>query len=65
MSSGLLSESVAIVTGGTRDISRAIVKDLCKTGADCVFTYVSRENLAISFQKEIESLGRTAIPFHN
>ncbi len=56
------SGRVAIVTGGTRGIGRAIVKMLCNKGATCLFTYVSNQSLAEELSKEIKSEDGLAIP---
>jgi 3-oxoacyl-[acyl-carrier protein] reductase len=61
MNDGILSGKVAIITGGTRGIGRAITLALCKEGADCAFTYASRKDLAESLTKEIEDMGRRVI----
>ncbi|MCX7794468.1 MAG: 3-oxoacyl-[acyl-carrier-protein] reductase [Thermodesulfovibrionales bacterium] len=57
-----LSGSVAIVTGGSRGIGRAIVKALCKKGAKCIFTYISSEAQARELSVEIEAEGGEALP---
>ena len=54
---------VAVVTGGARGIGRAIVLALCKEGADCAFTYTKNPAAAESLTKEIQSMGRRAMPF--
>jgi len=53
---------VAIVTGGTRGIGRAIVLALCREGADCAFTYTRNPAAAESLVQEIRSMGRRATP---
>jgi 3-oxoacyl-[acyl-carrier protein] reductase len=53
---------VAIVTGGTRGIGRAIVLALCREGADCAFTYTKNPAAAESLVQEIRSMGRRATP---
>ena len=52
-----LKGKVAIVTGATRGIGRAIALLLAKEGADIAFTYLSSNDLASSLKKEIEDLG--------
>ncbi len=42
----LLKDKVAIVTGGTRGIGRAIVFELIKNGAKVVFTYLKSDEAA-------------------
>ena len=56
-----VKDKVAIVTGGTRGIGRAIVLELAREGADICFTYVKNEELAMTLVKEIESFGRRAL----
>jgi len=61
MKDGILSDKIAIISGGTRGIGRAITLALCKEGADCAFTYASRKDLAESLTKEIQDMGRRVI----
>ena len=58
-----LAGRVAIVTGGTRGIGRAIVSILVRAGADCVFTYVKNVEQAESLATEAAGRGRQAKPF--
>jgi len=51
-------DKVAIVTGGSRGIGRAIVLMLAKEGSDVAFTYLSSSSAAESLVKEVQQLGR-------
>ena len=53
----------AIVTGGTRGIGRAIVKELAARGANVAFSYTKNGELADEVVKEVESSGRRALAF--
>jgi 3-oxoacyl-[acyl-carrier protein] reductase len=57
-----LRENVAIVTGGSRGIGRAIVLALCRQGADCVFTYTSHQEAAEALATEVRLSGRRVLP---
>lgn len=59
---GLLSDKVAIVTGGTRGIGRSIILAICMEGADCAFTYIQNKAFAESLAEDIHNLGRRS--FH-
>ena len=52
---------VAIVTGGTRGIGRAVALELARAGYDVALTFRSDENLAEAARREIEALGRRAL----
>jgi len=56
-----LEGKVAIVTGGTRGIGRAIVLDLAVNGADIVLNYRKSEDLAKELAKTITDMGRRAM----
>lgn len=56
-----LKDKVAIVTGGSRGIGRAIVLRLASEGADIVFTYAKSSQEADSLVKEVEGLGRKCL----
>ncbi len=58
-----LSDKVAIVTGGSRGIGRAIVLELASRGADVAFNYLKSEEAAGALKKEVESMGRRALIF--
>ena len=62
MRNPLLPDRVAIVTGGTRGIGRAIVQALCREGAHCVFTYVADQGAAESLAAEVREAGLQAMP---
>ena len=57
-----LSGKSAVVTGASRGIGRAIALRLATQGADVVFSYKGNEAAAKEVAKEVEKLGRTAIP---
>jgi len=57
----LLEGKVAIVTGGTRGIGRAIVLDLAANGADVAFNYHKSAELAMELAETIHSMGRRAL----
>jgi 3-oxoacyl-[acyl-carrier protein] reductase len=56
-------ERAAIVTGGTRGIGRAIVKELAARGAKVAFTFHKNVEMAESLVAEIESAGGRAKAF--
>ncbi len=57
-----LLNKVAIVTGGTRGIGRAIVLAVCEAGADCAFTYAGNRAAAESLVEEVRLTSRRAFP---
>ena len=56
-------DKVAIVTGGTRGIGKAIVLELAKNGCNVAFNYNKNTDAASALVKEIESLGVKAVSF--
>ena len=48
---------VAVVTGGSRGIGKAIALELARQGADIAFNYLRSHKEAVETQHEIESLG--------
>ncbi|MCU7667099.1 3-oxoacyl-[acyl-carrier-protein] reductase [Bacillus thuringiensis] len=56
-----LEHKVAIVTGASRGIGKAIALELARNGADVVINYSGNEEAAKEVAKEVEELGRKAI----
>jgi 3-oxoacyl-[acyl-carrier protein] reductase len=56
-----LKNKVAIVTGGSRDIGRAVSVQLAKEGAKVVINYLNSEEDAKQTKEEIETAGGTCI----
>jgi 3-oxoacyl-[acyl-carrier protein] reductase len=55
-----LKGSVAIVTGGSRGIGRAIALELAREGAKVAFTYLKSEDAAAQLLEEIKRIGAEA-----
>jgi NAD(P)-dependent dehydrogenase (short-subunit alcohol dehydrogenase family) len=56
-----LSGRVAVVTGTSRGLGQALARALARAGADLVITSRRRADLS-EFQREVEGLGRRALP---
>lgn len=56
-----LKDQIALVTGGSRGIGRAIVKGLAAEGAKVAFVYRGNQEAADSLVKEITDAGGTAL----
>jgi 3-oxoacyl-[acyl-carrier protein] reductase len=56
-----LENKVAIVTGGTRGIGKAIVLDLAEQGADIALNFRKSSDLAQELAKKVEEKGRRAL----
>lgn len=55
-----LKDRIALVTGGSRGIGRAVVEQLAAEGADVVFLYHSNREAAETLAGEVESRGQKA-----
>lgn len=55
-----LEGKVALVTGGSRGLGKAIALKLASLGADIIINYTSNSSKAEEVKKEIEALGRRA-----
>ncbi len=58
---GLLQDKIALVTGGSRGIGRAIALDLAAEGADIAFTFHQNEAKADEVVRTILGMGRRAL----
>ena len=54
---------VAIVTGGSRGIGRAIVKEIASRGAAVAFSFTKNREMAEQLVAELESSGKRAVAF--
>ncbi len=58
---GLLEGKVAIITGASRGIGRAVAKTYAENGASIAFSYLSSEEKAKALEDELKELGGKAV----
>jgi len=58
---GVLQDKIALVTGGSRGIGRAVVLALADEGCHVAFTYKSAGSAAVEVVKAVEAKGRKAM----
>jgi 3-oxoacyl-[acyl-carrier protein] reductase len=58
----ILSDKVALITGGSRGIGAAIVRRLASDGASVAFTYGVSEDRAKMLAAEVEAVGGKVLP---
>jgi NAD(P)-dependent dehydrogenase (short-subunit alcohol dehydrogenase family) len=56
----LMTNKIAIITGGSRGLGRNTAVNLARRGANVIFTYRSNQAEAESLNREIEALGQKA-----
>ncbi len=56
-----LDSKIALVTGSSRGVGKAVALGFAKNGADLVINYTSNQDAADSVVSEIQSMGRKAI----
>ena len=56
-----LTNKIAVVTGGTSQLGRVMVRTLAACGADVAIHYYKNTELATKLKAEVEALGRRAI----
>ena len=56
-----LKNKIAVVTGGTGQLGRVMVRTLAACGADIAVHYYKNEDMAATLVKELEGLGRRAL----
>ena len=54
----ILKNKVALITGSSRGIGRAIAFEFAKQGADIILNYNQSEDNVRNVEKEIKNLGR-------
>ncbi|NIO42783.1 MAG: SDR family NAD(P)-dependent oxidoreductase, partial [Burkholderiales bacterium] len=56
----MLAGKIALVTGASRGIGRAIAVRLARGGADVIFTYLRKEAASRMLATDIEAIGQRA-----
>ena len=59
----MVAEKLALVTGGSRGIGKAVALELAKAGYDIVINYAGNTQAAEATVEEIKALGRNAKAF--
>ena len=59
----MMTDKIAIITGGSRGLGRNTAVNLARRGVDILFTYRASEKEAESLIREVEAMGRKAASF--